>query len=107
MADDERAIREAVAAWMAASKRGETERVLSMMADDVVFLRAGHEPMRGREGFAASRGSAGMKVEGEAEVLEVEVRGDRAYSWTKLWVRVTPPGGAAMDMRGYTMTVWK
>jgi uncharacterized protein (TIGR02246 family) len=79
-----------------------------MMAEDVVFLRAGCEPMRGREGFAAaSQGNAGMKIEGEAEVLEVEVRGDRAYSWTKLWVRVTPPGGASMEMRGYTMTVWK
>jgi uncharacterized protein (TIGR02246 family) len=108
MADEAQAIRETVAAWMRASKAGETEKVLQMMAEDVVFLRAGHEPMRGREGFAAaSQGNAGMKVEGEAEVMEVEVRGDRAYSWTKLWVRVTPAGGEGREMRGYTMTVWK
>lgn len=108
--DDERVIRETVAAWMEASQRGETEKVLSMIAEDVVFLRAGCEPMRGREGFAAaSKGNAGMKIEGEAEVMEVEVRGDRAYSWTKLWVQVTPPeaDAKAMRMEGYTMTVWK
>jgi uncharacterized protein (TIGR02246 family) len=36
-ANDERAIRDLVATWMAASRAGDTAKVLSLMADDVVF----------------------------------------------------------------------
>ena len=48
MQDDERAIRDLIATWLEASKAGDTEKVLSLMADDVVFLVTGHPPMRGR-----------------------------------------------------------
>ena len=41
MTEDERAIRELVATWMAASANGETDTVLSLMADDVVFMVPG------------------------------------------------------------------
>ena len=53
MSDDERAIRELVAAWMAATKAGDHDRVLSLMTDDVVFMVPGREPF-GREAFAAA-----------------------------------------------------
>jgi uncharacterized protein (TIGR02246 family) len=43
----------AVATWMAASKRGDTDTVLSLMADDVIFMVPGHEPF-GKETFAAA-----------------------------------------------------
>ena len=43
-ANDERAIRELVATWMAASRAGNTAKVLSLMADDVVFQVPGREP---------------------------------------------------------------
>src|SRR5207245_8763838 len=48
MQDDEQAIRQLVATWLSASKAGDTEKVLSLMADDVVFLVPGQPPMRGR-----------------------------------------------------------
>src|ERR1700683_2989340 len=35
--DDERAIRDLVDDWMAASKAGDTQKVLSLMADDILF----------------------------------------------------------------------
>ena len=44
MTEDERAIRELIATWMRASMAGDTETVLSLMADDVVFMVAGQEP---------------------------------------------------------------
>jgi uncharacterized protein (TIGR02246 family) len=41
MSDDERQIRQLVATWMAATRAGDLDTVLSLMAEDVVFLRAG------------------------------------------------------------------
>jgi ketosteroid isomerase-like protein len=38
MQNDEQAIREPVATWFGASKAGDTEKVLSLVVEDVVFL---------------------------------------------------------------------
>ena len=38
MSPDERAIRELIDAWMKASRAGDTETVLSLMSDDVIFM---------------------------------------------------------------------
>jgi uncharacterized protein (TIGR02246 family) len=48
MNDDERAIRNLVADWLAASRAGDHAKVLSLVADDVVFLIPGQPPMRGK-----------------------------------------------------------
>ncbi len=45
MTNDEQAIRETIATWLAASAAGDDERVLSLMSDDVLFLTAGRPPM--------------------------------------------------------------
>jgi uncharacterized protein (TIGR02246 family) len=55
MENDEQAIRQLVTTWLDASKAGDTEKVLSLMADDVVFPVAGQPPMRGKAAFAASQ----------------------------------------------------
>jgi uncharacterized protein (TIGR02246 family) len=61
MTDDESSIRDLVETWMTASKAGELATVLSLMADDVVFVVPGQRPF-GKEAFktaaAASRMSA-------------------------------------------------
>ena len=49
---DEQAIRDLVFTWLSASKAGDNDTVLALMADDAVFLQAGQEPIRGRAGFA-------------------------------------------------------
>jgi uncharacterized protein (TIGR02246 family) len=92
---DEQAIRSLVATWLEASARGDLDRVLRLMAEDVVFLTCGRPPMRGRDAFAAaSRAMEGSsRVEGSAEVQEVRVFGDWAYSWTHLTLTVHPAGG--------------
>jgi uncharacterized protein (TIGR02246 family) len=38
MQDDEQELRQLVSTWMAATKAGDVETVLSLMADDAVFL---------------------------------------------------------------------
>ena len=79
MTQDEQAIRELVATWMAASKRGDTETVLSLMADDVLFMVPGREPFGKEEFAAAARGMTDIRIEGTSEIQEIEVTGDRAY----------------------------
>ena len=53
MKDDEQAIRELVDQWLAATKAGNIATLLTLMADDVVFMVPGREPF-GKEAFAAS-----------------------------------------------------
>lgn len=45
MCNDEEQIRELVATWMTASKSGDVDTILSLIADDVVFLVPGGSPM--------------------------------------------------------------
>ena len=64
MSEDERAIRDLVATWMAASQAGDVATVLGLMADDVIFMVPGQEPF-GKEAFAAaSRSMTGIQFEG-------------------------------------------
>ena len=79
MSDDERAIRDLVATWMKASAAGDLDTVLGLMTDDVVFMVPGREPF-GKEAFAAmSRGMGGARMEGRADIRELQVLGDHAY----------------------------
>jgi cytochrome c556 len=68
MTDDERAIRDLVATWMKASETGDVNTVLSLMADDVIFVVPGREPF-GKEEFRAA--SEAMKNGARArEIIE-------------------------------------
>jgi uncharacterized protein (TIGR02246 family) len=106
---DEQQIRDLVATWMSASRAGDTDTVLSLMTDDVVFLVAGHPPMRKAEFAAAARAQAGTDaptIDGESDIEEIVVAGDVAYLRARLTVTVTPPqGGKPMRRAGYTLTV--
>src|SRR6267142_3794172 len=96
MTDDERAIRDLVATWMAASKAGDVQTVLSLMADDVVFMVAGREPF-GKEAFAAaSQGMKNIKLEGTSDIRELQVLGDWAWLRNYLTLRMTLPDGKTM-----------
>src|SRR5258707_1214209 len=60
MKPDEEQIRELVTTWMAATKAGEVDTVLNLIADDVVFLVPGRPPMF-KSGFAkAMKAQAGQ-----------------------------------------------
>lgn len=105
MTDDERAIRELVDTWMAASRAGDTERVLSLMSDDAIFMVPGQQPF-GKEAFAkASAVQKDVRIEGASDIQEIKVLGDWAYLRNHITVKITPPGGPAMQRSGYTLTI--
>jgi uncharacterized protein (TIGR02246 family) len=104
-ANDERAIRELVATWMAASRAGNTAKVLSLMADDVVFQVPGREPF-GKEAFAnMSQSMNGVRMEGSSDIRELRVLGDWAYLRNYITITMTPPDGIPMKRAGYTLTI--
>ena len=104
-ANDERAIRELVATWMEASRAGDTAKVLSLMADDVIFQVPGREPF-GKEAFAnMSAGMKGVRMEGSSDIRELRVLGDWAYLRNHIALTVTPPGGKPIKRAGTTLTI--
>ncbi len=105
MSEDEKAIRDLVATWMEASRRGDTRILLSLMTDDVMFMVPGREPF-GKEEFAASsRGVTDVTIEGAAEIKEIEVMGNWAYLRNRLTVTVTPGGEPMLKRSGYTLSI--
>ena len=106
---DEAAIRDVIATWMRASMAGDTETVLGLMTDDVVFLVPGRPPMHKAEFEALSKvppGGPRPKFEGSTEIQEIQTSGDLAFLWSKLAVAVTPPGASQpVERAGHTLTV--
>lgn len=111
MQSDEQEIRQLVSTWIAASKAGDVETVLSLMADDVVFLVPGQPVMRKADFAVAARAQSGqeaLQFEGTSEIQEIKILGDWAFMWTKLAVVVTPVGGAqSMTRAGPTLSILK
>jgi uncharacterized protein (TIGR02246 family) len=110
MQNDEQEIRHLVGTWIAATKAGNIETVLSLMTEDVVFLVPGQSPMIGKSTFAAAAKALSdqeaPQFDGMSEIQEIKVLGDWAFMWTKLSVVITPPGGAPSVTRaGHTLSI--
>jgi uncharacterized protein (TIGR02246 family) len=108
MCTDEQAIRELVALWHSATAAGDVDTVLRLMAEDVVFLVAGHPPVRGRDAF--EKGLRGLltthRVESTGEIQEISVSGNLAYCWAVLTVRVTSnAGGTSVTRTGNVLSI--
>lgn len=101
-ASEAEAIRAAVQRWLDATMAGDADTVIGMVTDDVVFLRAGHAPMRHDEFVRGQRAQAGTPMTAHAEVEEVIVLGEWAIVRNRL--RVTMRGARRA---GYTLTVMK
>jgi uncharacterized protein (TIGR02246 family) len=105
MTEDERAIRDLVETWMAATKAGDLATVLDLMTDDVIFMTPGSEPF-GKDAFkAASESMSGTAMDGHAEIREIEVIGDWAWVRNHIEIAMTPPGGEPVGRAGYTLTI--
>jgi uncharacterized protein (TIGR02246 family) len=105
MTDDERAIRDLVATWMKASESGDVQTVLSLMADDVIFMVPGREPF-GKDAFRAAletMKNAGMT--GTSDIREINLAGDWAYIRNYIEITITPPAGNVMRRSGYTLSI--
>ncbi|HLZ33340.1 MAG TPA: nuclear transport factor 2 family protein [Nitrospira sp.] len=110
MQRNEQEIRQLVSIWMAATKAGDVEQLLSLMSDDVVFLITGQPVMRKTDFAALAHAQAGKeapKFDGTSEIQEIKVLGNWAFMWTKLTVVVTPPGGQSMTHAGHTLSILK
>lgn len=103
---DEQAISDLISTWLGASKAGDTEKVLSLMTDDVVFL-VRSPAMRGKNDFAASQGAlAEIDIDATREIQEIRVLGDWAYVWTRVSVVMTPKNGGDANRRsGNTLSI--
>jgi uncharacterized protein (TIGR02246 family) len=106
MSDDERAIRELVETWMAASKAGDTEDVLALMTDDVLFLTPGREPFGKEEFRAQSEALKNVTMDGRAEGREIGVHGDLAWMRNHIDLTITAEG-QPKERSGYTLTILK
>jgi len=105
MTEDERSIRTLVDTWMTATQRGDLQTVLSLMADDVIFMVPGQEPF-GKEAFAAaSRSMKSARVEGRSDIEELKVLGNWAYVRNHIDLTITPEQGAPMHRAGYTLKI--
>ena len=107
MTEDERAIRQVVETWMEASQAGDGDTVLSLMAEDVVFMTPGREPF-GREVFEAAAAAPPPRgqIQGTNEIVELQVLGDWAFLRNRIDVSITPPGATQAERRaGYTLTL--
>lgn len=108
MSEDERKIREVISTWISATQAGDLKTVLSLMDEDVVFLRAGCPPMRGRKAFGEeSKGMEGARFEGKSNVQEIRIFGELACCWQHLSITMTPPNGAEMKLAGDILGIFR
>lgn len=98
-------IRELLDAWQQATADGDTEKVLGLMTEDVVFMVAGRAPFGKREFAASAAGSKGVRIESKSEIVELRVVGDFAWCRTRLDVQMTQENGEATRRSGYTLTI--
>jgi uncharacterized protein (TIGR02246 family) len=105
MNEDERAIRELVETWMTATKKGDLETVLGLMADDVIFMVPGREPFGKQEFATQSQDMKDVRIEGTSDIQELKILGDWAWLRNRLEMIMTPPGGESVRRAGYTLTI--
>ncbi len=109
MGPDEQAIREVHTTWIDAVNAGDLVRLLTLMADDVVFLNPGRAPF-GRDGFPAGFSTAHeqSRIRCISELEEIVVVGEVAYTLCRDSLSVTPrAGGDATELAGHRITIYR
>jgi uncharacterized protein (TIGR02246 family) len=74
-----------------------------LMTDDVIFMTPGQPPFGKKEFAENSARMREIKLDGRAEIQEIEVLGNRAFLRNHLQITLTLPGQAPKRMTGYTM----
>jgi uncharacterized protein (TIGR02246 family) len=109
MGPDERAIREVHSTWIDAVNAGDLVCLLSLMADDVVFLNPGQAPF-GRDGFPAGFSAAHQqaRINCISELEDVVVVGEVAYTLSRDSLSVTPRAtGEGTQLAGHRIAVYR
>ncbi len=104
MENDEQAIRDMVHAWLAASRRSDTETLLNLLADDVLFITPGREPF-GKEAFAnTNEQMRDVELNAESDIKEIKVLGE--WAWMRSFLTVTfTKGGESTKHSGHILTI--
>ena len=91
--NEKQAIRDLVNNWLEASKKGDSETLLNLLSDDVIFITPGREPF-GKEAFSGHNDEMkNIRMEANIDIKEIEVAGDCAWMRSYLEVTFTPAGG--------------
>ena len=109
MGPDEREIREVHSTWIDAVNAGDLVRLLTLMADDVVFLNPGRPPF-GRDGFPVgfSAGHQQSRIRCISDLEEVVIVGEVAYTLCRDSLSVTQrAGGETRELAGHRITIYR
>ena len=109
MRTDEQEIREVHSTWINAVNAGDLVCLLTLMADDAIFLNPGQAPF-GRDGFSANFSAAHQQVRLRcmSELEEVVVVGEVAYTRSRDSLSVIPrAGGEAKQLAGHRIAVYR
>jgi uncharacterized protein (TIGR02246 family) len=92
MTSDEQSIRDLIQTWLQASAENNLDVILSLMTDDVIFLRQGQTPMRGKQAFADAFAAVmgKFKTDTQSDVQEIHIDGNLAYCLSHLQVTMAP-----------------
>ncbi|MDQ7977797.1 SgcJ/EcaC family oxidoreductase [Paraburkholderia sp. SARCC-3016] len=106
MNEDERAIRNLVDSWLAATRAGDLATLSSLIADDAVFMVCGEKPF-GKAAFMAEMDNLKpAHFEATSNIEELQILGDWAFLRNCLDVTMTLPGNTQSARRaGYTLTI--
>jgi uncharacterized protein (TIGR02246 family) len=109
MGSDERAVREVHATWIDAVNAGDLVRLLSLIADDVVFLNPGQVPC-GRDGFPEGFSVAHQqyRIRCTSELEEVVTVGEVAYTLSRDSLSLTSRAGEeSTELSGHRITIYR
>ncbi|MFZ3001101.1 MAG: SgcJ/EcaC family oxidoreductase [Undibacterium umbellatum] len=104
------AIRNNIQLWQDATAAGDVDKLLDLMDEEVVFLVAGHPPMKGREQFAQNLRNIVQthSIASQSDIQEIIVQADLAYSWSYLRVEIIPKlAGQYMQRAGNVLSIWR
>ena len=104
---DEQAIRDAVNTWLEASKKGDSDVLRNLMADDVIFITPVREPFGKEEFFAGSDQMKDIRMEANIDIKEIEVAGEWAWMRSFLEVTFTPADGNSNKHAGHILTIFQ
>lgn len=107
MQEDERAIRDLMATWMRATREGDRETVLSLIAEDALFLLPGHAPITKAAFAETQQAIANVRYEADFEIKDIEISGTLACVWSYLTVEVVMAEGPPMKRAGNVLTVFR
>jgi len=92
---------------MTATKAGDVSKVMSLMADDIVFVVPGQKPFGKAEFETTLRGLSGTGMDGHSEIEEIKVVGDWAFARAHLTLDITPPTGNPVRRSGNTLSIFR